>query len=310
VTLPRTVGSDPAFKAVLSLSKKVALERSPVIIVGPTGSGKSHMARIIHELGAFPAAPFLEWHAGAVPESLLETELLGVQRGAATGVAGRPGIFEAAGRGTLCLVGVELLKPHQQAILLRILENRAFERVGGGIPVRANARLLACFSEIPEELVARGQLRPDLFYRLDVIRLELPSLSQRSGDIPKLAEHFLKAACKKLKRPVPRLAPALLGALSSHPWPGNLRELSQRMEGMALSGGGLLTTEDLPASFWLPGPPLETALNRRLTLEELKDAYMRGVLAKVGGNRTRAACWLGISRKALWDHLRRRGEKV
>lgn len=310
MTLPKTVGTDPAFKAALSLAKRVAHERSPVIIVGPTGSGKSHIARIIHKLGAFPSAPFLEWHAGTAPESLLETELLGVQRGAATGVAGRPGIFEATGRGTLCLVGVELLQPHQQAILLRILENRAFERVGGGTPVRGNARLLALFSESPEELVARGELRPDLFYRLDVIRIEIPPLSRRTQDVPKLAEHFLKAACKKLKRPVPSVSAALLDALCAHPWPGNLWELSQRMEGMALSGGSLLTTEDLPPSFWLPGPPLETALARRFTLEELKDAYMRSVLAKVGGNRTRAACWLGISRKALWDHLRRRGEKV
>lgn len=310
MTLPRTVGSDPAFKASLALAKRVAPERSPVIIVGPTGSGKSHFARVIHARGAFPAEPFIEWYAGAVPESLLESELLGMHRGAATGVAGRPGIFEAAGRGTLCLVGVEILKAHQQAILLRILENSSFERVGGGASVQARARLLACFSESPENLVASGQLRPDLFYRLDVIRLEIPPLSVHPGDIPKLAEHFLKTACKKLRRPVPGLAPALLDALCAHPWPGNARELAQRIEGMALSGHDPLTTEDLPPSFWLSGPPLETALSGRLTLEELRDAYMRSVLARVGGNRTRAARWLGISRKALWDHLRRRREKV
>ena len=310
MTVLKTIGSDPAFKTALLLARQVAPERSPVILVGPTGSGKSHFARLIHALGAFPAAPFIEWHAGTVPESLLETELLGVQRGAATGVVGRPGLFEGAGRGTLCLAGIELLGPHQQAILLRVLENRLFERVGGTTPVRTNTRLLVCFSEPPEALLARERLRQDLFYRLDVIQIELPSLSQRSGDIPELARHFLKSSCKRLKRPVPEMAPALMDALSAHPWPGNLRELAQRMEGLLLSGGDPLTTEDLPPSFWISEPPLEAALTRRLTLEELRDAYMRSVLARVGGNRTRAARWLGISRKALWDHLRRGKEKV
>jgi transcriptional regulator with PAS, ATPase and Fis domain len=310
VTRPKTVGADPAFKASLALALRVAPERSQALIVGPTGSGKSHFARVIHAAGAFPADPFIEWHAGGVPESLLESELLGMHRGAATGVAGRPGIFEAAGRGTLCLVGIELLRPHQQAILLRILENSAFERVGGGASIQTRARLLACFSEPPEKLVASGQLRPDLFYRLDVIRVELPPLCDRPDDVPLLADHFLKAASRKLRRPPPALAPPLVEALRAHPWPGNVRELAQRVEGLLLSGHDPLTAEDLPPSFWLPGVPLETALTRRLTLEELRDAYMRSVLAKVGGNRTRAARWLGISRKALWDHLRRRRERV
>jgi transcriptional regulator with PAS, ATPase and Fis domain len=281
-----------------------------VILVGPTGSGKSHVARLIHESGAHPSSPFREWQAGASPETLIETELLGVRRGAATGVEGRAGLFESAGLGTLCLVGVETLQPHQQAILLRILEERTVVRVGGGRSVRMEARILACFSDPPEELVGRGLLRADLFYRLDVIRIDLPPLCRRTEDLPLLAEHFLRASCRSLQRPLPSIGDGLLRALKAHPWPGNLRELAQRMEGLAQTGSDPLTEGDLPASFWLQGRPGEYALDRRLTLEELKDAYIRSVLARVGGNRTQAARWLGISRKALWDHLRRGGEGV
>lgn len=310
MTRLRTLGSDPQFKAAIELACRVAPSRSPVLLVGPTGAGKSHLARLIHERGAHPDSSFNEWHAGAAPESLIETELLGVRRGAATGVEGRAGLFEAVGQGTVCLVGVELLQPHQQAILLRTLEERCLTRVGGGGPVRLEARVLACFSEPPEDLVHRGALRADLFYRLDVIRIDIPPLSHHAADVPLFAEHFLKSACRKLRKPVPEVSAGLHRVLAAYPWPGNLRELAQRMEGLAHSSSDPLTEEDLPSGFWLPTRPVGQALDRRLTLEELKDAYIRAVLARVDGNRTQAARWLGISRKALWDHLRRDKEGV
>jgi DNA-binding NtrC family response regulator len=299
------IGKDPALKAAYSLARRVAPSRSHVVIVGPTGSGKSHMARFLHQFGPSPSSPLIEWHAGAVPESLLEAELLGVSRGTATGVTARPGAFESAGKGTLCMAGIELLRPSQQAILLRVLESRMADRIGGGPPVKIHARIVATFLEPPEALVRRGLLRNDLLYRLDVIRLELPPLGQRRSDIPLHAAAFLKEACRRLGRPVPRLAPALLDALSAYPWPGDLRELAQRMEGLALVGGDPLLVEDLPPSFWMAREPVEKALGQRMTIEELKDAYIRQVLAKVGGNKSKAAQWLGISRKALWAHLRR-----
>lgn len=299
------IGKDPAFKATLALAKRVAPGRSPVVIVGPTGSGKSQLAHLLHLLGPHPAAPFLEWNAGEVPETLLEAALLGVSRGAATGVSPRPGLFETAGEGTVCLAGVEHLSAAQQAILLRVIEHPTFERVGGGT-VKSRARILAAFAEPPEGLVGKRLLRPDLLFRLDVIRLELPPLVQRSGDVPALATHFLKSACRGLGRPAPGLSGPLLEALSARVWPGNLRELSQCMEGLALSGlHDPLTVDDLPSSFWLGANPVEDALRSRLTLAELKDAYIRSVLARVGGNRSQAARWLGVSRKALWVHLSR-----
>ena len=179
------------------------------------------------------------------------------------------------------------------------------DRLGGGPAGKSEARVIASFLEPPEALAHQGLLRGDLLYRLDVIRLELPPLNQRVPDIPLHAAAFLKEACRRLGRPVPQLSPSLMKALSTHVWPGNLRELAQRMEGMALVGGDPLTPEDLPSSFWMTGDPVEQALKLRMTLEELKDAYIRQVLAKVGGHRSKAAKWLGVSRKALWAHLRR-----
>lgn len=301
----RPVGRDPVFRAALALAQQAAPARGPVVVTGPTGSGKSLVARLLHERGAHPQAPFLEWSASGVPATLLEPELLGVERGAATGVSERPGLFEAVGRGTLCLVGLEELSSSQQAILLRILEVGASERVGGRRAVPVHARVVASFQEAPELLVSQGRLRADLLYRLDIFRVELPPLASRGEDVVLLASHFLKRACRKLRRPVPALEPSLLRAFREHPWPGDVRELEQRIEALAFGGSDPLTAEELPASFWSAGEILATAARRRLTLAELKDAYIREVLARVGGSRTEAARWLGVSRKAVWEHLKR-----
>jgi DNA-binding NtrC family response regulator len=247
----------------------------------------------------------LEWHAGAVSETLLESELFGVARGTATDVRERPGIFESAGEGILCLSGIEGLDLGRQAALLRVLEGRTFQRLGASRPVRFEALLLAAFSLPPETLVARGKLRSDLLYRLDVLRITLPPLASRTEDIIPLARHFLRQACRTHKRPLPKMSPDLEKALCEAPWPGNLRELAQRMEASALTGGEILTAEDLPSQFWLGDDAVAEGLRRRMTLDELKAAYSRAVLARVGGNRTKAASWLGISRKALWAQLRR-----
>lgn len=299
------VGKDPVFRSAVALARRLAASRSPILLVGATGTGKSHLARLIHQWGSHPAAPFVEWNAGAVPEALMEAELFGVRHGAATGVEERPGVFEAAGRGTLCLTGLEHLQVPQQAALLRIVDHQTFERIGGGGILRAEARVLAIFQEPPEALIRRGLLRADLLYRLDVVRLELPTLAQRRSDVSLFALHFLKSACRKHRSSVPELSQDLICALERHHWPGNLRELSQRMEALALLDAEVVTAEMLPASFWADPAPVEDALSRRLTLAELKDGYIRAVLARVGGNRSRAARWLGLSRKAIWAHLRR-----
>ncbi len=301
----RLIGKDPAFKAALMLARRAAPTRGPVVISGPTGCGKSLLARFIHEHGASPSAPFKEWSAASVPSTLLESELLGVERGVATGVSERPGIFEASGRGTVCMSGLEELSFSQQAILLRLLETGTVERIGGHRPARVHARLIATFQEPPETLVASSRLRQDLFYRLDLFRVELPPLFERLEDIPELFGHFLKAACAKQKRPAPEVEPALEQALVTHDWPGDVRELEQRAEALASLGKETLGVKDLPSSFWLPGEPVAEALCRRMTLEQLKDRYVMEVLARVGGRKSEAARWLGISRKSLWERLKR-----
>lgn len=302
----KTVGSSPAFKNALHLARRAASGHGAVLIIGPTGSGKSHMARYIHASGPMAIDPFIEWNAGMVPEELFEAELFGVARGTATGVAGRPGILEAAAGGVLCLSGLELLSSLHQAALLRVLDERSFSRVGNNKLTLFKATPIALFNRWPEDLVKEGLLREDLLFRFDIIRITLPSLSERREDVPALAEHFLRTACKHHNLPVPSVSPELLRVLEKAAWPGNLRELRQRMEGLLLAGSDPLTPDDLPAGFWLSDHPVESGLRRRMTLAELKDSYIRAVLAECGGNRTRASKLLGISRKTLWEHLKRR----
>jgi transcriptional regulator with PAS, ATPase and Fis domain len=299
------IGKDPVFKAALALARRAAPGTSPLLLVGPMGSGKSHLARWIHNQGAHPDTPYLEWHASGVPEQLLESDILGMEAGAATDVAARPGICERVGEGTLCLTGLELMPLRQQAILLRIIEEHGVYRVGGQSRRPVKARFLAAFQESPDSLVAQGRLRRDLLYRLDVIRIELPPLGMRRGDVPLLLAHFLKALRGSRRRPAPKIEPSLFEALEQHPWPGNLLELRQLAEALEQTGADPLKEDDLPPSFWLRGEAVQQGITRRMTLAELKDSYIRQVLAKVGGNRTRAAEWLGISRKALWEYLKR-----
>jgi len=302
----RLIGKDPIFRSAVSLARKAAASRSPLLIQGAMGTGKSHLARWVHGQGSGADAPFLEWNVSSVPESLFESEFLGVEPGTATGVEARAGGCESVESGTLCLTGLELLPQRQQAVLLRVLEERSLLRVGGQRPRTVNARFIALFQENPDSLSARGLLRRDLLYRLDVIRIDLPPLGLRRGDVPLLLHYFMRRALHgKRKRP-PELSGDLLEALRDHAWPGNLRELAQIAEALALGGDDRCTRDHLPASFWLRGDPLAHGLTQRMTLAELKDAYIRHVLARVDGNRTRAANWLGISRKALWEHLKRR----
>jgi DNA-binding NtrC family response regulator len=303
------IGKDPVFLASAALARKIAEGRLPALLVGDSGVGKSHLTRWMARGFGGGERPCLEWNAAAVPEPLLEAELFGVERGAATGVDPRPGIAEMAGEGILCLVHLERLSLHQQAALLRIIEENHVTRLGGTRPRKFGAHVLASFQEPPEDLAARGLLRRDLLYRLDVLRVEIPRLASRGGDLPALLAHFLRQACRTAKSPVPDVAPDLLRALTDAPWPGNLWQLRQVADYLATSGAPHLLPEHLPASFWLHGDPLAEGTSRRMTLAELKDSYIRSVLARLGGNRSRAASWLGISRKALWEHLKRGTEK-
>lgn len=301
------IGKDPVFLAASALARRAAEGRLTAVLVGAPGTGKSHLARWMATRAPNAEGTCVEWNAAAVPTPLLEAELLGVESGVATGVAPRAGIAEMAGEGILCLTHLERLGLHQQAALLRVLDEGSVVRLGGARPRPVRAMIVATFQDTPEDLAARGELRRDLLYRLDVLRVELPSLSARREDIPALLGHFLRSACRRARRAVPSVEPGLLGALADHPWPGNLWQLRQIADLFAADPAEEVTRECLPASFWVGSDPVTEASARRLTLAELKDAYIRSVLARVGGNRTRAAQWLGLSRKALWEHLKRAG---
>ena len=300
------LGKDPAFRAAVKVAEKAAASQSPAVFLGQTGTGKSHLARWMARRGPQPEAELVEWNASAVSSTLFEAELFGVEAGAATGVTARPGICEAAGEGMLCFSGIENLPHSFQAAMLRLVAEKSLTRVGGAVSRSVRARFLFAFQEPPESLAAKGLLRSDLLYRLDVIRIELPPLSRRKADILPLFRHFLSQACKAAKRRPPEASRDLLEQIESHPWPGNLWQLRQTAHLLAGTGSHTITAEDLPPHFWIRGDAIEDSVSRRLTLSEMRDAYIMEVLAKVGGNRSQAARWLGISRKALWEHLKRR----
>jgi len=305
----KPVGRDPEFRYVISLAEKLSKEKRPVILVGETGTGKSFVARLIHEKSGAAKEPFIEWHAGSVPESLAEAEILGVERGVATGVLPRVGVLEAVRGGTLCVSGLEELPVRAQAIFLRLLESGEFEKIGGQRKVRFRGRMIATFQEDPGNLVRAGKLRADLLYRLDVFQVEIPPLRERRGDIALLASMFLKEECRRSKKKTRELSGELVRRLEGHDWPGNIRELENIVRHLSRSDADVLAVGDLPPHFLAPkGDPLSAALSARLSLDELKRAYIAAVLERTGGRKTEAAKWLGISRKSLWENLKEEKE--
>ena len=301
----KPVGRDPEFRYAVGLAEKLSREKRPVIIVGETGSGKSYIARYIHEKSGTEGEPFIEWHAGSVPESLIESEILGVERGVATGVLPRIGILEAAGGGTLGISGLEEIPPSAQAIFLRLVESGEFEKIGATRKTSFRGRMIASFPEDPGKLVKEGKLRADLLYRLDVFRIDLPPLRERRGDIARFITAFMKQECRKAGKKVPEVSQGLARCLESHGWPGNVRELENVVRQLCHSGSDPLEISDLPPNFLFPGDePVSGAVSERLTLDELKRRYSEAVLKKTGGRRGEAARWIGISRKSLWEHLK------
>jgi transcriptional regulator with PAS, ATPase and Fis domain len=305
----KAVGKDPEFRYVISLAEKLSKERRPVVMVGETGTGKSFLAKFIHEKGNFSKEPFIEWHAGNVPESLIESEILGVDRGVATGVLSRIGVLEAVQGGTLCVSGLEEIPTHSQALFLRLLESGEFEKIGGQKHIRFQGRIIASFQEDPKTLVKTGRLRADLLYRLDVFQIELPPLRERKTDILELAAEFLKNECKKAGKKIPELSESLKKRLLSYEWPGNIRELENLIHYLARLDHEIFSAEHLPPQFLFSREePVSYGLKERLSLDELKKMYLSAVLARVGGRKSEAAKWLGISRKTLWEHLKEKKE--
>ncbi|GAB6157908.1 sigma-54 dependent transcriptional regulator [Desulfotomaculum varum] len=241
------VGKTPQMIKLVNIAERIAAKDINVLINGETGTGKEVLARFIHAASQRRDKPFLAINCGALPENLLESELFGHERGSFTGASvQRKGIFELANNGTLFLDEIGEASLAIQVKLLRVLETGEFLRVGGEKPVKTNVRIIAATNVDLEEAVSQKQFREDLFYRLDVVRLELPPLRERKEDIPQFVEHFIERFWDKQAGPAPGFAPSCLEALLNYHWPGNIRELANAVEqALALCDGGLVLPEHL-----------------------------------------------------------------
>jgi DNA-binding NtrC family response regulator len=306
------LGGSPAAVEVAKLATRLSSSDVVVLLEGETGTGKTFVARLIHESGPRSKQPLRVLNCAAIPEALLESELFGHERGAFTGAASaRPGALEAAGGGTVLLDEIGELPLASQAKLLRVLEDRRFERLGSNRPVRLEARVLAATNRDLGEMVAAGTFRADLFYRIAVVKLRVPPLRERGDDIVLLAERLLADLATSAGRRVHGFSPAALELVKRYPWPGNVRELRNAIErALAVGEGATILPQDLPDSV-LAATPLqpsdESLVRLPARLDWLEQRAIEAALRATGGNQRRAAVLLGINRVTLHRKLRAPG---
>jgi DNA-binding NtrC family response regulator len=286
----------------------VARSDATVLIQGETGTGKELVARAVHNQSNRRASPLITVACAAIPESLLEAELFGHEKGAFTGaIRERKGRFELAHRGSLFLDEVADLGPAVQAKLLRVIQEKEFERIGGVRTIKVDVRLISATRKRLEDEVLAGRLREDLFYRLKVITISLPLLRERKEDILPLAEHFIEKYRRPLGKEIQGLSPEACRQLLSYDWPGNVRELEAAIQqAVILTKSSVLTAEDFSSDgvMAFPGQMGERALSLSDAVRETERRYLQEVLRGVGGHRKKAAEILGVSRKTLWKKLK------
>lgn len=303
----RPVGVSPAFTAALELAATVAPTDVTVLLEGETGTGKEVVARFIHQRSPRAQGPFVAVNCAAIPETLLEAELFGYERGAFTGaLRSRAGRFEEASGGTLFLDEVGEMSLSVQAKLLRVLQDQKLERLGSNRTVSVDVRIVAATQKDLAKEVAQGAFRQDLYYRLKVVPITLPPLRERREDIPLLAAHFARTFARKYNRAF-ELSPELLACLAELSWPGNVRELLHLVERLAVTcPAPVVRPEHLPREYRSPSAagPQSAGGTLAQQLREFERQVIRQALAEAGANRSRAAESLGISRKTLWKKLR------
>jgi DNA-binding NtrC family response regulator len=307
--LPGLIAQSPAMHGVLDLVERVAPTNATLLIQGESGTGKEVIAKAVHHASTRAARPFVAVNCGAVPETLLESELFGFTRGAFTGaVASKRGLFEEANGGTLFLDEIAEMAAALQVKLLRALQSGEIRRLGATQSTTIDVRVIAATNRNLAALISDGSFREDLFYRLNVIEVVLPPLRERREDIPALAEHFTTRAASKLGRDV-RLSAEVVERLLRYPWPGNVRELENAIErAVILTRGDTITPEDLPphvAAGLNLGP--SPALPRQTTLAEMERDHILLTLERFGRNHSAAAEALGIGRTTLWRKLKEYG---
>jgi DNA-binding NtrC family response regulator len=309
------VAASPAMRELLEVAVRLAASRSSVLLEGESGTGKDLLAHWLHYRGPRRDGPFIKVHCPSIPEDLLESELFGHERGAFTDAKQtKLGKIEMASEGTLYFDQIHDLTPALQAKLLRVVEERSFERLGATRTVEVDVRFIASSSVDLRTAVAQGTFREDLYHRLSVVPLTLPPLRNRREDIVPLAELFLARERERGTTRATGFEGSTLEALRGYLWPGNVRELRSVVERAAIyaAGGEQEVAVGVPVTA-LPPQILEqpqtlwAGRDRRPSLEDIEQAYIRYVLEQVGGSQTRAAAILGISRKSLWEKRRRYG---
>jgi DNA-binding NtrC family response regulator len=293
-------------REAVSLAERVSATDSNVLITGESGVGKDLLATFIHAKSSRASQPYVKIDCATLPGELLEAELFGYERGAFTGATeSKPGRFEAAQRGTIVLDEIAHLSIDSQAKLLRVIESREFERLGGRETIKLDARLIALTNVDLAEAVKQRAFREDLFYRLNVFRIPLPPLRERGEDLSQLTEFFVKLYAAKHGRPVDRVTPETMKLLRAYEYPGNARELANILErAVIVAKGKRLEVHDLP-------PHVEPAVSARsqreqpLSLAQLEARYIAQILESSRGNKSECARILGISRKNLYEKIAR-----
>ena len=317
--LERIIGTSPAMGQLFDTIRQAAPTQATVLIQGESGTGKELVAHAVHRLSTRVRGPFIPVHCAALSMNLLESELFGHEKGAFTGaMSRRKGRFELADGGTLFLDEISEIDAAIQVKLLRVLEERTFERVGGDETIETDIRLITATNKDLKTLVKEGKFREDLFFRLDVVNITLPPLRERTGDVPMLCNHFLREFSESNNRDISGITPDAITILSSYAWPGNVRELRNTIEKMVvLSRGDRLTARDIPANIReavkAAGPsvvlPSGDTMHGGDSLAATEQRMIMATLQKLNGNRTKAAAELGISRRTLHRKLKQYEEE-
>lgn len=297
------VGQSRPIKQVVQKIRKIANIDVPVLIYGESGTGKELVARAIHQASDRRVGPFIAVNTGAIPKDLIVSELFGHEKGAFTGATeARKGKFEEADGGTLFLDEISAMDEATQIALLRVLETHQIERVGSSRSLEVNVRIVAASNKDLKEFIEEGRFREDLYYRLNVYRIDLPPLNERTGDVPMLVEYFIRQFNAKYNMQIASIDSQALEILQNYAWPGNVRELRNVVLNAMIQAKDRIQIKDLPPFVLKPGPQ-EIRFRAGMSLPDIERLTIVKTLKMVGGNKLKAAELLGISRKSLYNKL-------
>src|SRR5690348_2225305 len=308
-TYPNIVARSAKMQEVLALVERVAATPSTVLIGGESGVGKDLIARLIHQRSTRASGPFVKINSTAIPENLLESELFGYEKGAFTGATtSKPGKFELADKGTLFLDEIGDVPPPTQVKLLRVLQEREFERLGGTRTIKVDVRLIAATNRDLRAALEQGTFREDLYYRLNVVPIDIPPLREHKEDIPELMKFFLQKYGREAAQPVKGISAAAMKLLVEFHWPGNVRELENVMQrAVTLARGEILDVDDIHLDRPHASNNTAPVLPPGMTLEQWEQEIIREALRQANGNKSQAARALGLSRNALRYRLSQMG---